>query len=123
MVHIVLERSVAVRKLLGRAHCKACDRSFNTCDILENGYEMPAILPDPHKCPLGFQVCSEVRTMQHRSDDTEAVIKDRFDTYETNIRPILSFYHQNNSLLTFEVKRGIKDLNELVSAINHWHNK
>jgi adenylate kinase len=56
-VNIALERWVAVEKMLARVSCKNCGGSFNTADILTDGYDMPAILPDPDKCVKGKDHC------------------------------------------------------------------
>lgn len=119
--HIVLERWVSVEKLLGRRHCAACNRSFNMADIVQGEYHMPALLPNTSTCPLGPTRCREQGKLEMRSDDTRETIEKRYDVFEKNNQPILDFFQKNNKLLTFHVKRGVDDTDDLLDAMIDKH--
>jgi len=110
-VHVVLDREIAVQKLLARRVCSQCGRGFNTAHIvttkdssstLPAGYDMPAILPDPLTCPLGPDKCKPLLTK--RSDDTEKTIRARFDEFERKTEPVLDFFKQRKLLREFVVR-------------------
>lgn len=114
VVDIKLERSVAVAKLLNRKQCETCGESFNTADIVTGTYDMPAILPNPETCPLKER-CNPVLTM--RGDDTEETIITRLQQHEENIAPILNHYAQKGTLDTFNVYKGVKDVDALIEVM------
>ena len=75
-VNIRLDEEFTKRKLLGRRLCENCHRSFNTAHIVEDGYDMPAILPVTGSCEAGGD-CVLVK----RNDDTPESIENRFAEY------------------------------------------
>lgn len=117
-VSIQLDRGVAAEKLLGRRICTGCGRSFNTADIDRDGYVMPAILPgDYATCPLGADECQKYRNLQPRSDDTQETIMRRFEVFEVETAPLVSYYAERNRLRTFDVKRGVDDIDDLIRVM------
>ena len=65
-INIILDKEIAIRKLLGRRNCKTCGESFNIAHIVEGMYDMPAILPNKEKCILGDKCDINLET---RNDD------------------------------------------------------
>lgn len=116
-VHIQLEKDIAVEKLLGRRICSACGQNFNITDICRNEYVMPAILPDPATCPRGPVECEQYRELEKRSDDTRETILKRFEVFETETAPVIRYYGEQNRLKTFDVKRGVDDIDDLVNVM------
>jgi adenylate kinase len=114
-VHIQLDKSVAVEKLLGRQLCVGCGRGFNKADIRRDGYDMPAILPGEYEaCPRGAEECRQHRSLHVRSDDTRETILRRFEVFESETLPLLRFYENSDRLRTLDVKRGVGDIEELI---------
>jgi adenylate kinase len=113
-VHITLKREIAIRKLLERKHCVTCHRSFNTAHIVENGYDMPAILPDPSTCPKAPH-CNPI--YDRRSDDTMETIRARMEAFDHFTENLLKYYEDSNRLRTFNVVKGVKDTDDLWKCI------
>lgn len=114
VVELKQERAVVREKLLGRRTCAKCGGEFNLAHIVRDGYNMPAMLPDPAACRLGPD-CSP--DLVARSDDTAETIDRRFEVYDTESAPILDFYRAKGVLREFEVRRGKEDLPALVHAM------
>lgn len=114
VVDIKLKNSIAIDKLLGRRLCTTCGDSFNTADIVTDGYDMPAILPDKKTCSKG-EKCSPNFVL--RGDDTAETILARIEIHDQNSAPILEYYRQNNKLNTFHVFKGVKDVDALIELI------
>ena len=115
-VQIVLNPEVATEKLLHRRACMTCARDFNTAHIVRDGYDMPAMLPDPHTCPLGPQACVPDLSVV-RSDDTTETIKYRIQQYTDKTAPVVQFFHDRRRLQTFHVFKGVKDTPALLETI------
>ena len=116
VVNIQLDASVAVAKLLGRRICKTCGDSFNTAHIVKNGYDMPAILPSSQTCKLGPTACNP--DLLKRDDDTAETITTRIAQHDINTAPILEYYQKKGVLKTFNVYKGVKDVDALIKLIN-----
>jgi len=114
VVDIKLKNSIAIEKLLGRRMCTTCGDSFNTADIVTDGYDMPAILPDMKTCPKG-EACAPSFVL--RGDDTAETILARIEIHDQNSAPILDYYRQHNKLNTFHVFKGVKDVDALIELI------
>ena len=117
-INILLNDDVAVQKMLGRRHCIGCNRSFNVADVMNDGFMMPAILPDRSTCPLGPRDCDSHQQLEIRSDDTEDTIRARFSVYHSNSAPILDFYRKRSCLTDFQVRRGVDDVDDLIAVMN-----
>jgi len=115
-VNIVLNTEIAVEKLLNRMVCKTCKSGFNSANYVNDGYDMPALLPDPSKCVLGVSNCNPV--MEKREDDDRDVIVRRFNEYDLKTSPLIDYYKSRGNLINFQVKRGVKDIDDLMHAIN-----
>lgn len=113
-IHITLDRGVAVTKLLGRRICQTCGGNFNIASVMDGGFDMPAMLPDPQTCKLQGR-CDPRLT--RRSDDTEHTILKRIELYSEQNQSILDFYSQLHVLRSFEVKKGVRDAGDLIRLI------
>jgi len=115
-VHIVLEPWVAVQKLLHRSECATCGDGFNTAGIMTHGYDMPAILPSKMTCRLGASKCHPV--LVNRNDDKEEIIASRMLEYEVKTKPIVQYYLDRGELAAFDVKKGVKDMPQLLQLMH-----
>jgi adenylate kinase len=113
-VHIMLERWVAIQKTLGRQSCVNCGGSFNSSDIRTHGFFMPALVPNPATCPLK-EHCNPV--FEKRSDDTRELAEVRYNEYLLKTSPLLEWYGSRNLLKSFEVKKGIADVDLLLKTM------
>ena len=86
--------------------------AFNVAHIVENGYDMPAILPANGSCEAGAD-CMLVK----RNDDTPESIENRFAEYAKKTTPIIKFFEDRGILESFEVKKGVKDTPALLDTI------
>lgn len=116
-IDIRLEQWIAVEKLLGRRQCATCGGSFNTANIVVGDYFMPSTLPDPVQCEAnrGLPCRPDLIT---RDDDTESIIQTRFLEHQRNTEPILDYFKSLGILKTFEVKRGVQDLEKLIHVMS-----
>jgi adenylate kinase len=116
VLNVKLAHNVAVAKLLGRRQCVTCNTSFNMAHIVEDGYDMPAILPSSDSCKFGPTNCNP--ELEKRDDDTEETIRVRMQQHDANAAPILAYYDAQGVLATFNVLKGIKDAPALIDMIN-----
>lgn len=114
VVHITLRVDVIIRKLLGRRICATCGGNFNIEDVLEDGFDMPAILVDPKRCK-STSPCNPV--LLPRDDDTKEAIEQRLSDYRNNIGPILDHFQSQGVLSEFKVKKGVKDTDALLKLM------
>ncbi|XP_073052611.1 adenylate kinase-like [Primulina eburnea] len=115
VVNLKLPESVLVEKCLGRRICGQCGKNFNVATINfkgENGNPdiTMAPLPPPPQC------ASKLIT---RSDDTEAIIKERLHVYDEKSQPVEGFYRDQGKLLEFNLPGGIPESwPKLLEALN-----
>ncbi|KAL6987480.1 adenylate kinase [Sarracenia purpurea var. burkii] len=115
VVNLRLPENVLLEKCLGRRICSECGKNFNVASINvlgENG--SPAIsmapLPPPPQCE------SKLIT---RSDDTEAIVKERLRVYTEKSQPLEEFYRVQGKLLEFDLPGGIPESwPKLLEALN-----
>lgn len=106
-MHIKLDQAVCIEKLLARKKCNTCGRGFNSAHIVNDGYDMPAIMPDPKTCPMGPTRC--VPLLSARSDDTRETIDRRFLEFYRLTTPVLDFLRRSGKLKEFTVTKGVAD--------------
>ncbi|XXG87307.1 hypothetical protein AAC387_Pa11g2024 [Persea americana] len=105
VINLKLSEDVLVEKCLGRRICSQCGGNFNVANISikgENGRPgiyMAPLLPPTH-------CASKLIT---RSDDTEAVIKERLRIYNDTSQPVEEFYRSQGKLLEFDLPGGIPE--------------
>jgi adenylate kinase len=105
VVNLKLPEKVLLEKCLGRRICNQCGKNFNVASIDvkgENGnpdISMAPLLPPSH--------C--VSKLITRSDDTEAIVKERLHVYNDKSRPVEDFYRCQAKLLEFDLPGGIPE--------------
>ena len=66
----------------------------------------------------------ERKSLEKREDDSEAVAIKRYETYESNISPIIDFYKQSNLLKVINAETSITEINneisDLIETIKGW---
>ncbi|KAL2485293.1 Adenylate kinase 1 [Abeliophyllum distichum] len=114
-VNLKLPENVLLEKCLGRRICDQCGKNFNVASINvkgENGnpaIKMAPLLPPPH-------CASKLIT---RSDDTEAIVKERFRVYNDKSQPVEEFYRARGKLIEFDLPGGIPESwPKLLEALN-----
>ncbi|GLD91816.1 hypothetical protein PINS_up000349 [Pythium insidiosum] len=113
VVNIDLPQWILVEKISGRRVCKSCGTGYNVAYINHGEYNMPPLLPKVEGVCDG---CGGV-TLVQRPDDNEDVVRKRLEVYNDETAPLIDFYADKGSLRTFEVKRGLADLDKLVHLI------
>ena len=108
---------IIVKKLLGRRICSKCQGDFNICDIRQDDYDMPPILPNPNHCHFGTDACEPI--LISRSDDTREIIEQRLNTYNQKIMSIIDFYRTNKLFYSFTVAKGVADTDKLIKLISN----
>ncbi|KAL6528748.1 hypothetical protein OROMI_029393 [Orobanche minor] len=115
VVNLKLPENVLLEKCLGRRICSQCGKNFNVASINvkgENGIRdisMAPLLPPSH--------C--VSKLVTRSDDTEAIVKERLRIYNEKSQPVEGFYRSQGKLLEFDLPGGIPESwPKLLEALN-----
>ncbi|OIV92145.1 hypothetical protein TanjilG_18719 [Lupinus angustifolius] len=115
VVNLKPKEEVLLEKCLGRRICSQCGGNFNVASINmkgENGCPgtvMPPFLPPAH-CMSKLII---------RSDDTEAVVKERLRIYNEMSQPVEEFYRSRGKLLEFDLPGGIPETwPKLLHALN-----
>ncbi|CAJ1968439.1 unnamed protein product [Sphenostylis stenocarpa] len=105
VINLKLREDVLLEKCLGRRICNQCGGNFNVASIdikAENG--SPGIIMAPLLPPVNCM--SKLIT---RSDDTEAVVKERLRIYHEMTQPVEEFYRSRGKLLEFNLPGGIPE--------------
>lgn len=85
-INLDLEYEVALKRALGRLSCLNCGATYN------NFFEKFK--------PKKENICDKCgNVLDSRTDDNEESFKERFETYQNNVKPILDYYMNNNNLL------------------------
>ncbi|KAK7345616.1 hypothetical protein VNO77_16223 [Canavalia gladiata] len=115
VINLKLREDVLLEKCLGRRICNQCGGNFNIASIdikPENG--SPGIIMAPLLPPANCM--SKLVT---RSDDTEAVVKERLRIYNEMTQPVEEFYRCRGKLLEFNLPGGIPESwPKLLRALN-----
>ena len=59
----------------------------------------------------------ERKFLEKRADDKEEIAIKRFQTYETNIKPVIDFYKQSNLLKVVNGEAGISEISDEISRL------
>jgi len=109
VIHFFNQEDILVQKIAGRRVCETCNNTYNVAQIDQDGYKMAPLLPANGKHPLECDKCPGSVLVQ-RSDDEEATVRERIQTYNKKTRPIIEYFEQQNvKVLDFECKKGSKD--------------
>ncbi|XP_020205560.1 probable adenylate kinase 1, chloroplastic [Cajanus cajan] len=115
VINLKLREDVLLEKCLGRRICNQCGGNFNVASIdikAENG--SPGMVMAPLLPPVNCM--SKLIT---RSDDTEAVVKERLRIYNEMTQPVEEFYRRRGKLLEFNLPGGIPESwPKLLRALN-----
>jgi adenylate kinase len=78
---LAVPRDVILKRILGRVSCSKCNEIFNIYTLR----------------PKKEGICDKCGgELTHRSDDTEATLNKRIDTYEENAGPVIKYYSDKN---------------------------
>ncbi|KAF1335695.1 Von willebrand factor a domain-containing protein 8, partial [Globisporangium splendens] len=113
VVNIDLPQWILTEKISGRRVCTSCGSGFNVAHINHGEYNMPPLLP---KVDGVCDSCG-TPTLVQRPDDNADVVRQRLEVYNDETAPLIDFYTAVGSLRTFEVKKGLADLDKLIELI------
>jgi adenylate kinase len=82
-----------VKRLTMRKSCKKCDQIFSDTEI--QGLTV---------CPA----CGAENSFFQRNDDTESVIRRRFEVFTANTQPVLEFYQSTKKILHIDALQSIE---------------
>ncbi|CAH0477880.1 unnamed protein product [Peronospora belbahrii] len=114
VVNIDLPVWILTDKISGRRVCTKCGQGYNLTFINQGEYYMPPLLP---KVEGICDVCGTSSLIQ-RLDDLPETFKQRLEVYNQETAPLIDFYTNKGSLITFKAKKGLADLGKLVTLIN-----
>ena len=104
-IDLVLKLSVSLdvikKRITGRSVCSICGKIYNE-------FFNPA--------PINSNCCS-ARYLQKRSDDTLEIAITRYQTYETNIKPVTDFYKESNLLKVVNGEGSINEINNEIRGL------
>lgn len=105
-VSLQVPDTICQKKALGRRICSLCNKTnINVCDIHEDGYRMPPMLPQ--NCP--FPSCNE-QNWKQRNDDSPEIVLRRMQHFRSTMDPLLSYYENQRRLIKFYPFNGVDDL-------------
>jgi len=103
-----VDKDTVVKRVLGRQVCTNCGKIFNEYFSPPNSNE--------HNCESKF--------LEKRSDDSEKIIVNRYETYEKETLPILNFYKKQNLLHEFngnsEINLIYKEIMTVLGILETW---
>eukprot|EP00744_Colponema_vietnamica_P015104 GILI01021161.1.p1 GENE.GILI01021161.1~~GILI01021161.1.p1 ORF type:complete len:236 (+),score=46.50 GILI01021161.1:100-807(+) len=112
VMNITLAEDILMEKLCGRRVCDSCGDNYNIANIKRGEIDMPPLLPKKAGC------CDKCGGhLVQRKDDSEEVISNRLKIYKESTMPLVDYYTRKNVLVDFSVKKGIKDLPELLALM------
>eukprot|EP00978_Attheya_sp_CCMP212_P017349 scaffold46147_cov53-Attheya_sp.AAC.6 len=119
-VQLNVPDDICLQKMMGRRLCRSCGGSFNVANVNGNGFVMPPTLPNTNTdtddnpedyCASGK--CDWDANWYTRPDDTLVICQQRIDEFHAETAPVLEYYEQYGSLLTFIPFRGVQDMHIL----------
>lgn len=113
-LQIHLPGALCTQKILGRRKCLKCNKSFNVNGIDAGPYQMPPLLPEEGSCDVE---CNPDIDWEKREDDTEEIIKKRFDVYTSLTKPVLRYWRDEKKLIRFVPYKGIADFDKLLKLV------
>jgi len=95
VINIDIPLEPLIERLSGRLTCKSCN----------------AIYHKTYNPPQKEGICDVCGgELYQRSDDTEAAITHRFETYKAQTEPLISFYSSKDILITIDGTQSIDDI-------------
>ena len=104
VIYIKIDKDVAMKRACGRVTCSSCGAIYNKY--------FDTFISENH--------CNKCNhELQTRSDDNEETFNKRFDTYISNITPLIEYYLNQGLLHEVEAHDDkMETFNEIVSVIN-----
>ena len=103
ILSLKVDESDIIKRIQGRETCSKCGLIFNK-------FFNPAT-DENHKCDKTF--------LLRRVDDTENILKNRFETYDKKTLPILDYYRNQKLLREIDGKGKINDIYQQIHQIIH----
>lgn len=101
-VLVDVDSDVLMKRLTGRRTCAS-----SKCGATYNIYFSPS--KSPGKCDK----CGS--TLQHRSDDNEATVRNRLQVYQQQTQPLVAYYKAQGKLRTV---KGVGSINEIFKGLS-----
>jgi adenylate kinase len=100
---VVPDREI-IKRISGRRTCKNCGAMYHT-------------IFDP---PRNVGLCNKCNgELYQRDDDAEDTVKMRLEVYETQTRPLLSYYQDRGLLRKIEGVGSLDDIRKRINAVVH----
>ena len=97
VIYFDISMETAKERVLGRMYCPNCKKDYNK-------YYQPM-------APKTEGVCDDCGSvLATRSDDNEETFKVRFETYLSNIKPLVDSYDKSKRLVKIDANRESKDV-------------
>lgn len=101
---IEVSTDVLMQRLTGRRNCENCGRVYNV-------YSNPPKLDD--QC----DACGS--ELHHRADDNEETISNRLRVYDSQTKPLIAFYEENERLQRITGEGDVKDISrQVIKLVN-----
>lgn len=98
VIFLNIDKELAAKRIAGRIVCPNCGSSYNL------------YIEDVK--PKEENICDRCHhKLEKRSDDNEATIEKRFDTYMENTKDLLDYYKKLNVLTTIKIKENETAIN------------
>jgi len=101
VISLLVDKEIIIKRILGRQICKKCGSIFNE-------YFKPSS-KNNHKCGESL--------LEKRADDTEEIIRSRFDTYSKETLPLMNYYKKQNLLIEIHGMGEITQIYEQIRKI------
>jgi len=100
-------------KILGRRKCNECGESFNINCVDQDGFYMPALLPECSCFESAKDTDFNQSKWDMRSDDTEDILEARYNEFLIETEPVIQYYEQIGRLIRFIPYKGVQDVDKL----------
>jgi adenylate kinase len=107
VVNLDQRMDIIIRKISGRRVCQNCGETYNVEHIIEDGLDMPPMLP---KVENICDKCGAIDSLIQRGDDRLEVVRERMDHYFAQTEPLISYYKKQQVMTTFTVNGSSKQL-------------
>ena len=101
VLSLEVDRETIIKRILGRQICSKCKKIFNE-------YFYPSTEKN-HSCDIKF--------LQKRSDDSEKIARNRFETYTKETLPVLDYYQNLNLLYEIDGSDHIHEIYKEIRQI------
>lgn len=115
-LHIDVPDHICSIKILGRRKCNICNKSWNINGVDTDGFNMPPMLPGKGTCTCKVECNSDLH-WEKRDDDTEETIRQRFQVYHNETKPVLQYWQKKGQLLRFVPYNGVQDIDKLEKLV------